>query len=66
MTELIWEGKYDRDGRKVAPVRVALPLGASTRSGCRPPPHLAPHFALPSPPGLSPDRHRSASAADIP
>lgn len=26
MTELVWEGKYDKDGRKVAPVRVALPF----------------------------------------
>jgi adenine-specific DNA-methyltransferase len=26
MTELIWEGKYDKDGRRVAPVRVALPF----------------------------------------
>ncbi len=26
MVELIWDGKYDRDGRKVAPVRVALPF----------------------------------------
>jgi adenine-specific DNA-methyltransferase len=26
MTELIWEGKYDKDGRKVAPLRVALPF----------------------------------------
>lgn len=26
MTELIWEGKYDKDGRKVAPVRLALPF----------------------------------------
>jgi adenine-specific DNA-methyltransferase len=26
MTELIWEGKYDQDGRKVAPLRVALPF----------------------------------------
>src|SRR6266853_2926703 len=25
-TELIWEGKYDKDGRKVAPLRVALPF----------------------------------------
>jgi adenine-specific DNA-methyltransferase len=25
MTELIWEGKY-RDGKKVAPVRIALPF----------------------------------------
>lgn len=25
-TELIWEGKYDRDGRRVAPLRVALPF----------------------------------------
>jgi DNA modification methylase len=26
MTELLWEGKYDKDGRKVAPLRVALPF----------------------------------------
>lgn len=26
MTELIWDGKYDQDGRKVAPLRVALPF----------------------------------------
>lgn len=26
MTELIWEGKYDKDGRKVAPLRVRLPF----------------------------------------
>src|SRR5438046_2143463 len=26
MTELIWEGKYDEAGRKVAPLRVALPF----------------------------------------
>lgn len=26
MTELIWDGKYDKDSRKVAPVRVALPF----------------------------------------
>ncbi len=26
MTELIWEGKYDKDGRKVAPLRAALPF----------------------------------------
>ncbi len=26
MTELIWEGKYDKDGRKTAPVRIALPF----------------------------------------
>ena len=26
MTELIWDGKYDKDGRRVAPVRVALPF----------------------------------------
>src|SRR3954470_13147248 len=25
-TELIWEGKYDADGRRVAPPRVALPF----------------------------------------
>ena len=24
MTELVWEGKYDQDGRRVAPLRVAL------------------------------------------
>ena len=26
MTELIWEGKYDKDGQKVAPLRVSLPF----------------------------------------
>src|SRR3990172_7988870 len=26
MAELIWEGKYDKDGRKTAPLRVALPF----------------------------------------
>jgi len=26
VTELIWEGKYDKDGRKVAPLRIALPF----------------------------------------
>ena len=26
MTELIWDGKYDEDGKKVAPLRVALPF----------------------------------------
>lgn len=26
MTELIWDGKYDKDGRKSAPLRVALPF----------------------------------------
>lgn len=26
MTELIWEGKYDQDGRRVAPLRVSLPF----------------------------------------
>ncbi|MCL4535123.1 MAG: site-specific DNA-methyltransferase [Bacteroidetes bacterium] len=26
MTELIWDGKYDEDGRRVAPLRVALPF----------------------------------------
>jgi adenine-specific DNA-methyltransferase len=26
MTELVWEGKYDQDGRRVAPLRVALPF----------------------------------------
>jgi adenine-specific DNA-methyltransferase len=26
VTELIWDGKYDKDGRRVAPLRVALPF----------------------------------------
>jgi len=26
MTELVWEGKYNKDGRKVAPLRVSLPF----------------------------------------
>jgi adenine specific DNA methylase Mod len=26
MTELIWEGKYDKEGKRVAPLRVALPF----------------------------------------
>jgi len=26
MTELIWDGKYDKDGRKVGPLRIALPF----------------------------------------
>ena len=26
MTELIWEGKYDKDGRRVAPIRMSLPF----------------------------------------
>jgi len=26
MTELVWEGKYDQEGRKCAPLRVALPF----------------------------------------
>lgn len=26
MTELIWDGKYDSNGRKVAPPRIALPF----------------------------------------
>jgi hypothetical protein len=26
MTELIWDGKYDKDGRRVAPLQVALPF----------------------------------------
>ena len=26
MTELIWEGKYDKDGRKVAPLQIRLPF----------------------------------------
>ena len=26
MTELIWDGKYTADGKRVAPLRVALPF----------------------------------------
>jgi hypothetical protein len=26
MTELIWDGKYDKDGRRTAPLRIALPF----------------------------------------
>jgi adenine-specific DNA-methyltransferase len=26
MTELVWDGKYDPTGRRVAPVRIALPF----------------------------------------
>ena len=26
MTELIWDGKYDANGKKVAPPRIALPF----------------------------------------
>lgn len=26
MTELIWDGKYDENGRKAAPLRVSLPF----------------------------------------
>ena len=26
MTELIWDGKYTKDGKKSAPVRIALPF----------------------------------------
>ncbi|MBI4507643.1 MAG: hypothetical protein HY691_19095 [Chloroflexi bacterium] len=26
MTELIWDGKYDKDGHRVAPLRVSLPF----------------------------------------
>ncbi|MEK6321408.1 MAG: hypothetical protein AABN33_06965 [Acidobacteriota bacterium] len=25
-TELVWDGKYDKDGKRVAPLRVALPF----------------------------------------
>ena len=28
MTELTWDGKYDADGNKVAPLRVSLPFQA--------------------------------------
>jgi hypothetical protein len=26
MTELVWDGKYDQDGKRVAPLRVSLPF----------------------------------------
>jgi hypothetical protein len=26
MAELVWDGKYDEDGRRAAPLRVALPF----------------------------------------
>jgi adenine-specific DNA-methyltransferase len=26
MTELVWDGKYDKDGRRIAPVRIPLPF----------------------------------------
>ncbi len=26
MKELVWDGKCDKDGRRVAPVKIALPL----------------------------------------
>lgn len=26
MAELIWEGKYGKDGKKTAPLRIALPF----------------------------------------
>jgi adenine-specific DNA-methyltransferase len=26
MTELIWDGKYDANGKRVAPLRLALPI----------------------------------------
>ena len=26
MTELIWQGKYDKSGQKTAPIRIALPF----------------------------------------
>ena len=26
MTESLWDGKYDKNGRKVAPLRVSLPF----------------------------------------
>ena len=29
--ELIWDGKYDDAGRRVAPLRVALPLEAGSK-----------------------------------
>ena len=40
-TELIWDGKYDATGKRVAPLRVALPfqtvetVNESARSGKR-------------------------------
>lgn len=26
MAELVWDGKYDQDGKRAAPLRVALPF----------------------------------------
>src|SRR6185503_16778700 len=26
MVELLWDGKYDKDGKRVAPLRIALPF----------------------------------------
>lgn len=26
MTELVWDGKYDKDGKRIAPVKIALPF----------------------------------------
>ena len=33
MTELIWDGKYDKSGRRVAPLRVALPFRTAEMVG---------------------------------
>jgi hypothetical protein len=32
-TELIWDGKYDATGKRVAPLRVALPFQTVPRGG---------------------------------
>ena len=33
MTELIWDGKYNKDGRRVAPLRVAPAIATSVLAG---------------------------------
>ena len=35
MTELIWEGKYDKEGRRVASLRIALPF-QTVETGAQP------------------------------
>ena len=36
MTELIWDGKYDKDGRRVASRRIALPFWTVETVNLRP------------------------------
>jgi hypothetical protein len=42
--ELIWDGKYDAKGNRVAPLRVALPFQLSRRSTNRPKSAAAEHY----------------------